>query len=164
MKPTRAGYLSFIRFIMAIPVNVLADNSPVIDWTFNGAMDWVNPQLACVPQLGDPAYPSLYAKAVYNFGGDRIINVAQDPEGAPNVAGSDPPMPYFAFARKRFDINGFVSGIVTSTNDEGTGVSLVVPKFAETLTISDLQTLKTPWGREYMAIAQQYGPTIWGIS
>ena len=30
--------------------------------------------------------------------------------------------------------------------------------------IRDLQTLKTPYGQDYMAIAGDYGPTVWDCS
>jgi hypothetical protein len=32
------------------------------------------------------------------------------------------------------------------------------------LTLAQLQNLKTPYGREYLALAQSYGPNVWGLS
>ena len=90
-------------------------------------------------------------------------NYAQDLPGAATVQGSDPPLPFFAYARKTWNIFGFVSGVVQSTGDESTNVSLVVQEAAKDFTLSDLQNLKTPYGRRYLSMAQQYG-TIWGIS
>jgi hypothetical protein len=30
--------------------------------------------------------------------------------------------------------------------------------------MGNLQNLKTPYGRAYLAFAQDYGPSVWGIS
>ena len=161
--PTLEGYLRFIRYQMRIPQDVLPDNDYWIGASYNLAINLCNPLLAAIPNK-NKNYPSYYAIAVYNLAGDRLINFANDADNAPAVEGSNPPLPYFAYARRGFKIDAFVSGIVTSTGDEGTSVSLSVPKWAEELSMMDLDNLKTPWGRRYMSIAMQYGPTIWGIS
>ena len=31
-------------------------------------------------------------------------------------------------------------------------------------TIKDINNLKTFWGQQYLALAQSYGPSTWGIS
>lgn len=170
MQPTLAGFLLFIRNVMGITTAVLPDDSPVIGFVFSVALAIVNPALAqaCVPQtdltgaqLNSGGY-TIFALAVYNLAGDRLINYAPDVTDAPNVSGGD--LPYFAWARKQFNINGFVSGVIQSSNDESTGQSLVVQKAAENFTLGDLQNLKTPWGRTYLAFAQDYGPNVWGLS
>lgn len=162
-SPTQAGYILFIRNVMGITTAQLPDSSPSIGWTYEIAKAWVNKSLC---KWGAPTspYASMYAIAVYNFAGDRLINYAQDPADAPYVEGTDPPMKFFAYSRKTWNIYGFVSGIVQSTSDESTSVSMVVPKQFENFTLADLQSLKTPWGREYLAIAQQYGPSVWGLT
>jgi len=160
-SPTLAGYLLFIRDVMGISTDQLPDNSPSIGWTYEIGKAWVNRALIGWGAPSSP-YASMYAIAVYNFAGDRLINYAQDPADAPVVEGSDPPMKFFAYTRKTLNIFGFVSGVVQSTGDAGTNVSMVVPKQFENFTLADLQNLKTPWGREYLAIAQQYGPSVWG--
>ena len=43
-------------------------------------------------------------------------------------------------------------------------ISLVVQKAAEAFQLSDLQNLKTPWGRTYLGFAQKYGPSVWGVA
>lgn len=147
---------------MGISTTVLPDNSPVIQFAYDVALAVVNPALAGVT-IGSPAYSSIYALAVYNLGGDNLINYADDQNGAPAIPGSDPPLPYFAYARKRFNINGFMSGVINSSSDEGTSQSMVVQEAASTFTLSDLQNLKTPWGRTYLGFAQRYG-TLWGMN
>jgi hypothetical protein len=163
VDPTLAGFLTFIRNVMGITTTVLPDDSPVIQWCYQIALDYVNQGL-CIGGSSSPAYPTIYAQAVYNFAGDRLISFAQDQPDADPVNGSDPPMPFFQFSRKQFDINGFVAGVVQSVGDEGTSTSLVVPEAMKGLTFANLQTMKTPWGRAYLAIAQSMGPTVIGIT
>jgi hypothetical protein len=83
-----------------------------------------------------------------------LINVAQDQPG----------FEFFKSLRKELNINGFVSGVVQSSSDEGTSVSLVVQEAAQHFTLANLQNMKTTWGRTYLGIAQSYGPATWGIS
>jgi len=70
---------------------------------------------------------------------------------------------YFQTLRAKWNIYGFVSGIISSSNDESTGQSLVTPEKMKNLTMANLQNLKTPYGRQYMAFIESYGP-IWGVS
>jgi hypothetical protein len=42
-------------------------------------------------------------------------------------------------------------------------VGLLNPEAMKTFTLANLQNLKTPWGREYLAIAQRAG-TTWGLT
>ena len=93
-----------------------------------------------------------------------MFNYAQDQNGAAIILGSDPPQAYFAYSRKVWNIYGFVSGVVQSTNDESSGVSMVVQEAAKNFTLGDLQNLKTPYGRKYLSFAQDYGPSAWGLS
>lgn len=163
MDPTEAGFLAFIRNIMAIPAPVLPSDSLYIGWSYNVALSFVNETLR-VAGAASPTFPSIYALAVYNLGGDRLVNYAQDVPDAPNVVGSDPPLPFFANMRRVLNINAFVSGVIQSASDESTSESMVVPDFMKGLTFRDLQMTKTPWGREYLGIAQDYGPSVWGIT
>lgn len=162
-EPTRSGYLSFIRNIMVIDDVVLPDDSIWIDGSYNVAYNRVNKAIRRFPNH-DQTQPSPYALAIYNLGGDRLLNFAQDLPDAAVVVGSNPPLPYFKFMRSQMKLMTFVGGTVQSSSDNGTSVSLVVPKAMENLTIQDLQNLKTPWGLNYMGIAQEYGPSGWGLS
>lgn len=151
---------------MGIDTTVLPDSNPVIAMAYEVARAIVNPALAtvCAP-FPPPASPlvSIYALAVYNLAGDNLLNYAQDQPGAKPVAGSDPPAPYFQNLRKVWNMTGFVSGIVQASSDEGTSVTLVVMDAAKNFTLGNLQNLKTPYGRQYLAFAQDYGPGPWGI-
>jgi hypothetical protein len=174
IQPTLAGFLLFVRNTMGISTAILPDNSPVIGMAFAVALAIVNPQLKCAPAL--PQFDStgaqlnggglsVYALAVYNLAGDNLLNYAQDlPDAEPVTGSGDPGLPFFAWTRKQLNINGFVSGVIQSSGDNGTSVSLVVQEAAKDFTLANLQQLKTPYGRQYLAFAQSYGPTTWGIS
>lgn len=144
--PTLADYLAFIRSTGITPA-ALPDASPSIQTSYDLAFATVNPYFASV-------VPELYVVAGYNLGVDILYNIAQD----------TPPSTFFADARKAWNIYGFVAGVVNSASDQGTSDGLVVPDFFSQLTFSDLQNLKTPWGRAYLALAQKWGPDLFGIT
>jgi hypothetical protein len=165
--PTLAGFTSWVYGVMGVPTSVLPSDAPVIGISLQIATDTVNPALGFG---GAPFFVNLgatmgneYTLATYNLAGHNLIVFAVDQPGAPPVDGSDPPQPYFAFTRKELKINAFTPGVVTSTSDEGTSVSLLNPEFMKTLGMTDMMLVKTPWGRQYMSIAQKYG-TLWGLS
>lgn len=171
-QPSLAEFTVFVRGVMGIPTGVLPDDSQSLKFALAVAMAIVNPALKKVPI---PKYDaenvqltsgtsSIYVLAVYNLGGDNLINFAQDAPDAPPVSGSSPPLPYFAYTRKTLNINGYVSGTISGSNDESTGQTLVVPDAVKAYTLANLQQSKTPWGRQYIALAQSYGPYTWGIS
>lgn len=147
VKPTLAGFLAFIRDIMGVPTSALPDADPIIPLAFAVALELVLPAI-------NTASPLLYTQAVYNLGGDTIINFANDQPGST----------YFFDLRDKWLINKFVSGVVQSSNDQGTGNSMVVQEAAKNFTLANIQSLKTPYGRAYLAIAQAYGPSIWGLT
>lgn len=151
--PTLAGFLNFIRIQMGISAIILPDNSPVIGMAYDVALQIVNLAMARIS-------PMIYSLAVYNLGGSNIIEFAQDQPGAPNVIGSDPPAPYFAYLRSKWNMNDFVSGVVVSSSDESTSQSMVTQESFKNLQIGDLQYLKTPWGRNYLSFAQKAGPVF----
>lgn len=148
---------------MRITTAVLPDDSPWINWALQQSLGLVNRALMAVRNTV-PTVWTIYTRAVYNLAGHILVETAPDVPDAPNVPGSDPAAPYFTNLRSGLDMAGFISGVINSTSDNGTGNSMVVPEAMQTLTFSDLQTMKTPWGRTYLGIAQKYGPTIWGIS
>lgn len=71
---------------------------------------------------------------------------------------------YFAGLRAQYGIDTVSTGVVTASYDQGTGSSFLNPDQMKEFTLGDLQTLKTPYGRAYMAFAQKYGQTLWGLS
>lgn len=163
MGPTLAGFILFIRDYMGISTALLPDDSVYIEAAYQVALATVLKQMKKVCAPSSP-YTSIYGLAVYNLAGDRLINYAQDLPGSDVIPGSDPPEKFFAYTRRQWDIFGFTSGVVQSSSDETTSGSFVVPKAFEALTIGDLQNIKTPWGRQYLAFAQDFGPSIWGLS
>lgn len=163
--PNQAGFLTFVRNVMGISMAVLPDNSVAIPYAYEIARAIVNTSLAQVPIANLlPGISTVYDLAVYNLAGSNLINFAQDVPGAPDILGSSPPAPYFENLRQRWNITGFVSGVIQSASDEGTSESMVVQKAAEDFTLADLQLLKDPYGRQYLALAQKYGPNIWGLT
>lgn len=71
---------------------------------------------------------------------------------------------FFSGLRTQWNVLGLVPGVVQSTGDQGTNTSLVVPEFFKTMTLEQLDLIKTPWGRAYLAYAQKAGPTVFGVS
>ena len=143
---TRAGFLEFIRNTMQISSVFLPDNSPVIEQSYAIAIDTVS-------LIIQQASGNIYDIAVYNLAGDLLINYAED----------QPTYTFFEDLRTKYGCNGFTSGVVSSSSDAGTSQSLTVPTPLNDLTISDLQRLKTKYGRTYLEIAQRYS-IAWGVS
>jgi hypothetical protein len=168
-QPTLAGFITWVRTVMGVPSPVLPDNAPVLGMALAVSMAIVNPALRCVaiPQVDAAGVAlnsgglTIYVLAVYNLGGSNLLAYAQDAADAPIF---EDKLPYWQFLRKKFNTFGFVSGVIQSTGDESTNSSLVVQDAAKNFTLANLQQLKDPWGRQYLAFAQSYGPSTWGIS
>lgn len=172
-QPTLASFLTFIRKVMGISATVLPDDSPVIPFAFAVAFGIVNQSLQCIPIPSQDAAGvslnsggfSIYSLAVNNLAADNLINYAQDIPGAAIILGSgEPGLAFFAWTRSQWNINGFVSGVISGSSDESTSQTLVVQEAAKAFTLSNLQNLKTPYGRTYLGLAQSWGPSTFGIS
>ena len=111
------------------------------------AKETVNETLNCGSAM-------LYTLAVYNLGADRLINFAPDQTN----------QTFFRDLRKDMRIADISVGVVSASSDEATSMSMLNPEAMKNFTLQDLQTLKTPYGRYYMGLAQAYGPTIWGLT
>jgi len=147
--PTLAGFTSFL-FVPgpgAVPVNALLPGDPVIPMAFAVAQEITNLQIASIS-------PLMYQLAVYNLGTDSVYNYAQD-QVIPGSSGT-----FFSAMRKSLGLMDFVAGVTTSGGDEGTSESLYNPEFMKGLKMADLQNMKTPWGRQYLAIAQRFGGVV----
>lgn len=151
-QPTVAGFLTFVRNVMGISSTYLPDNAPILTYAMNVSLATVYLPMATLP-AGIVGYWTPYELAVYNLAGDRLVNYAPDQSG----------QTYFADMRRELGLMSFVPGVISSSYDEGTGQTLTVPDFMKTISLMDLQNLRTPWGREYLAYAQMSGP-LWGIS
>jgi hypothetical protein len=97
---------------------------------------------------------SLYNFAVYNLAADRLFNYAPDIRG----------QTFFKDQRIKLNLATSRFGVVSGSGDQGSYTNLLNPEAMKRFTLRDLQMLKTPWGREYMGIAQMYGPTVWGLT
>lgn len=113
---------------------------------FQGALEVVNGVLS-VGSCG------AYTEAVYNWGADRVINFGADVPG----------QTFFSNLRTGLNINTVSVGVIKSSSDQGSSASYETPEQFKRLTLGDLQMMKTPWGREYISIAQKFG-TIWGLT
>ena len=146
VSPTFPGFVAFVRGTMGISSVALPDAEPCIREAYDLSIETVNLAIK-------PAAPNSYRSAVYNLGGDILINTAPDQVGST----------YFADLRAKWNVLDPTSGVVQSSSDASTSQTLTVPEQANTFTLGDLQNLKTPYGRAYLAIAQKYG-SLWGIS
>ncbi len=144
--PTIAGFISFIQQVMGINATYLPTNAPVITMAFNVAMSIVNPDLAAIDE-------TIYALAVYNLAGDNLLNYAPDQSG----------QTFFVDTRKSLGMTSFVAGVISGSGDETTSETILTPDFLKGLTMGNLQNLKSSYGRQYLAFAQDYGQ-LWGLS
>lgn len=144
--PNLTDYTTFLYTVVEIPPMQLPATSPVIPMSLSIACETVNCTLMVVP--------TLYTLAVYNLAADRLINYAPNQDT----------QTYFTDLRCKFRLNEVSVGVPSATADQGTSAGILNPEFMKTMTLLDLQTLKTPYGREYMSIALSYGPNVWGLS
>jgi hypothetical protein len=144
--PNLADYTLFLRNYVGIGAAYLPDNSFWITGTLRVGETMVILELAAFDGF-------IYTLAVYNYATDRLINFAIDQPGAS----------FFADRRQALGLNNFSPGLITSSSDQGTSQSMEVPDWAKNMTMGDLALTKTPYGRAYLAIAQNYG-TIWGLT
>ena len=93
-----------------------------------------------------------YTIAVYNAAGHILIATAPD-QPAQVQTGA----PFFATAREGYDLNKPSSGVIQSSGDQGTSNSLAVPESLQRLNVGDLWFFRTPYGRAYLAFAQDFG-------
>lgn len=162
--PNFTDYQTFIINVMGITATYLSPTDPAIAGSLYTAISTVNLQIQCIS-------PWLYNQAVYNLAGAFLITYASDiphvfatnPDGSQQLDANNQPIGYFQNIRTKMDLTGQAPGFLQSTADEGTSASFQVPKAMESLSFGDLQLLKSPWGRRYLSIAQQYG-AIGGIS
>jgi hypothetical protein len=112
--------------------------------------------LEIVNDVLNQASPRIYTLAVYNLATDRLINFAPDVPG----------QTFFQDLRgpKKFNVSLVRVGVPSQSSDQGTAVGILNPEQLKMLTLQDLQTLSTPFGRAYMGFAQAYGQTIWALS
>jgi hypothetical protein len=139
-------FTNFLYNTAGIPQSDLPTNSQVIIDAFNWGC-------AMVPRQFRFAGCNVYDLAVYNVGASYVFNWAPD----------QPNMTYFAGQRKAWGLLNLNAGILNSTSDETTSSGYTVPDWAKNATMGDLQMLKDPFGRQALAILQNFG-SLWGLS
>lgn len=144
--PNLTDYTSFLRTVVGIKAALLPDAADIIPTTLAIAKELVNEQLCAASSL-------MYTLAVYNLAADRLINYAPDV----------PEQTFFSDLRRTLRISDVSLGVVSASSDEGSSMAYLNPEQLKMLTLQDLQTLKTPYGRTYLGIAQSIG-TNWGLS
>lgn len=149
--PNVADYTLFLQNNVGINSTYLPTNSPFITYAFNAAVR----QVINIPT-------SLagvdYTLAVYNCAAHIQLAITPD-QVVNNVSYT-----FFQQQRKAYDLLLPVVGLVSSSSDEGTSVTNAVPDTLKQLSIDDLGFMRTPWGRFYLGFAQDFGPTVWGLS
>jgi hypothetical protein len=152
-KANLTDFIWFIQNEMGVPAEALPvdpSTDPDILVAFEVALATVNPLLCTFSHI-------YYNLAVYNFGGDYLINWALDSNAQDDCS------TYWEDLRDQWGITSFKAGVVQSTADVSTSTTLAISDVNKQLTLSDMQNLKTPYGRAYLAIAQKFGD-IWGLS
>lgn len=144
--PNLADFATFV-YSQGVPANDLPAGSEYLQWSFDIAMG-----VALIPPAAMP--PILYVMAVYNLGMHQLLKIAQDQSG----------QLFFSQQRTAFKMLTFQAGPVGASADQATSNTLAVADFIKGLTMQGLDLLNTPWGREYLAYAQMYGPNIVGVS
>lgn len=144
--PNATDLYSFLTGVVGVPNVALPSNSPYVAW----ALSYAEEKTLYVLNLIGQDY---YCFAVYNLATSFLLNWCPDQTG----------QTYFAAARKDMGLTGFVGGTVQSTADQSTSESLLPPEFLKGLTMGQLQALKDPYGRAWLATQQDMG-NIWGIS
>jgi hypothetical protein len=97
-----------------------------------------------------------YTLAVYNCATHLLLGIAPDMPG----------QSFFTAARANsgYSLVNPSTGLIVAASDVTTSSTLTPPKWASGLTVSQLGFMKTPYGREYLAYNQAYGPTVVGLT
>ena len=146
--PTTPNLADFTTYAntQGVVASYTASDSDYFQWAFNRAV---------AQALTAPTIVAIeYVLAVYNLGTDRFVRLAMD----------DGQGTFYATQRSNFGILEFKPGVVMASGDNSTSQTLVVPDYYKELPMWGQELLKTPWGREYLAYAQMYGPYVVGVS
>ena len=144
--PTLAGFLTFCRTVVGIPIAAMPDADPGFATALAFAQEWIPDQIATYS-------PTLSTSAVYNWAASSIIQFQPDITG----------QVYFQGLRKSFGVTNFVPGVITTASNEATSDSVTAGKGLQNLQLIDLQRAKDPYGRQALAILQSLG-TLWGLT
>lgn len=73
-------------------------------------------------------------------------------------------LPFFQTVRANWNLTTSVTGVVNASADQATSAGFEVPEQLKSLTLGDIQKLKTPFGRAYLEITQSYGQELFGVT
>lgn len=124
--------------------------SPYSAWALNYALSVA----LCGPGSSISGLAGMYVMGVYNLAMHQLLKIAQDLTN----------QTFFAQIRQTYRLTSLVPGPVMASGDQATSETLVIPEFFKNLTLSELDLLKTPYGRDYLGYAQMYGPSIVGVT
>jgi hypothetical protein len=148
--PNYPDFVLWVQNVMGVPPANMPDDT-TLQWAYDMGLNLALPELQTIPC--QPTSPSIYAAAVYNLGGDRLVHMAQD----------TPPSTYWSDLRKKFGVGTFSPGFTTGAADQGTSQSMTILNQVQDFTMFDLALSKTPWGLAYIEIVSSWG-TYWNIS
>lgn len=144
--PTLDGFTTFCRTIAGITTDVMPDGDPGFDRAFSIAQGMV----PCEMNLLDS---TIFTDCTYCWGVSVLVQFQQDQPGET----------FFADMRSAYGVNNLVPGVISSTADEATSTSLTVGRSLSNLSLTDLQRIKDPFGRQAIAYLMDLG-TSWGLT
>lgn len=152
--PNLADFTTFV-YAQGVASANLPPSSDYLIWALNyGGFVALIPPPGMPTVMIVPDHAPPYVMAVYNVGMHQLLKIAQDIS----------PSTYFSDLRKTYNFLSFIAGPIIASSDQSTGETLLAADWMKSMTLSALDLLKTPWGRDYLAYAQAYGPNIVGIS
>jgi hypothetical protein len=144
--PNAADLYTFLTTVALVPPADLPANSPYVTWALSYAEELTLLVLRAVGQ-------DFYCFAVYCLATSFLLNWCPDQPG----------QTFFTQTRADMKLTSFTPGVVNSAADQGTSDGLLSPEFLSGLTMANLQQLKDPFGRAWLAANQETG-FLWGIS
>ena len=147
--PNVTDYTTFLQTSVGIPVSALPADSPWITYAFNQGLALT----AYIPTIT----PIVYVLAVYNCATHLQIKITPD----------QPAQTYFSTLRGSgeggFNLVGVPTSVLSGSADQGTSQAMAVPESLKNLTLTDLDFMRTPWGRDWIQYGQDIGP-LWGLA
>lgn len=143
-SPNLADFVLFCQDVMDINPLFLPADSPFPGYALTQALELV---------IRMPRGGIGYTLAVYNCAGHILLKIAPDQPGRP----------FFTDARAGYGLLKPSVGVVASSSNNGTSTALAVPDALRQLTLGDLDFMKTPFGREFVAFNQDFGD-VFGLT
>lgn len=144
--PTLAGFVTFCRDVAGIAPIVMPDDDPGFDRAFSVAQ-------AMIPLVLCQVSAVIFTDCTYCWGVSVILQFQQDQAG----------QTFFETLRSAYGTGNFVPGVISSDADESTSTTLTVGRSLSDLSLSDLQRVKDPFGRQAIGYLMDLGP-VWGLS